>query len=160
MSTKNLPYIFINQLRLSRYPGLDIVDGAILAYCRSLVISKNEKVIRKRKMVDDEEYTWIDSAHLIRSMPLIKINNVRSVRFRLGKLVKAGLLERCTESKNIPYYKLTFKAIKMYKKVQYGSYYQAINKTKTVHPTIVTDQSKDIESDDQSKKDAIDILNQ
>ena len=119
---KHLPYIFINQNRLSRYPGLDLIDGAILAYCRTLVISTNKKIVNKRKIVDDVEYTWINSAQLIRSMPLIKINNERSIRSRLSKLVKAGLLLRYDESKNMPYYTLSYNAFKMYKKVQYKPY--------------------------------------
>lgn len=77
--------------------GLDLVDMAIVDYCRDFFHSP--KTTRKT-MEDGRPWYWIDYAHLISEMPILGISDQDVLSRRIRKIADTGVLERFVDKKN------------------------------------------------------------
>jgi len=84
--------ININQLVLAKYKNLDVADGAILDFLGHLCGSAHPAVVKKRIVEKDKTWTWVNLAHLIQEMPLLRVSATSSVSRRLTKIEKEGFL--------------------------------------------------------------------
>ncbi len=87
--------IFINQKAVATHfkdANLDLIDMAVFDYCRDIIASPNVKL--ERVLFAGKLHTWINYAHLARSMPLLGITANDVVRRRINTLVDAKLLIR------------------------------------------------------------------
>jgi hypothetical protein len=91
-------HISINQRSvITNGLGLDLVDMAIVDYCRDFFNSpKTEKKANK----DGSSWYWIDYRHLMNEMPILGIQNQDVLARRIWKIVSSWVLERFVDKKN------------------------------------------------------------
>ena len=71
--------------------NLDIIDFAIIDYILTWFFADNNK--NKKIISENEEYTWINYNHLIKELPLLRINDKGGISHRITKLKKEGFLK-------------------------------------------------------------------
>lgn len=85
--------IVINQKALTEIaPDLDLVDCAILDYLYHLCGSPSEAIVKQRVTNDAGTWTWVNYAHLMADMPLLRIKSGGALSRRLQKLEASGFL--------------------------------------------------------------------
>jgi len=70
--------------------GLDVIDAVILRWITDFY---NTGRMKTRK-VNGKEYFWINYQTIINDLPILKIDNRRSLARRIDKLVDCGILEK------------------------------------------------------------------
>lgn len=101
--TINQHAIFVNGL----VNKTDAIDWIIVDYLKDFALYK-----KARKMVyQNQEYIWLNYAHLINSLPVTKINGKSPISRRISKLKKLGLIKTYKDEDNTLYYTFTDKLI-------------------------------------------------
>jgi len=102
-------FITINQQVLSE-TNLDIVDGAILDYIYFYCNSQNNKV-KSQRIIETQEnneiWTWINYQSLLIDMPMLKINSISTISFRIDKIEKAGYIKTKRFKHQKKYFQMT-----------------------------------------------------
>lgn len=98
--------------RISISLGLDLKDLHILGWIQDFWPEM------KKKIIDGEEYGWIQYSYFIRDMPIVEINTPDGLYRRLKNLEKIGLLKHKgvkNSEGSFSYYKITEKIVELLK---------------------------------------------
>lgn len=93
--------ITINQ-RILCHTSLTLSEAAILNCLISLCNSTNSQVKQHRR----EGYTWVNSRHIIKELPLLRTNAKSTIIAKIHNVRKAGFIEIRKNRKNWLYVKL------------------------------------------------------
>ena len=95
---------------------LKINDALVLDYLRDICISQNSKIISKRIKKNGFVWTWVDYSHLLKEVPILKINSRSSISRTVKNLKEAGFIENTKENGRKLYFRLLEKVDNLYYK--------------------------------------------
>lgn len=101
--TINQYAIFVNGL----INKTDAIDWILIDYLKDFALYKNAK----KKAFNNQEYIWLNYAHLMLNLPIVKIRTKSAITKRLAKLKALGLIKTIQDHDNTLYFTFTDKLI-------------------------------------------------
>lgn len=95
-------------------PNLKMDDALILDYLRDICTSQNSKIKNKRISYKENIWTWVNYDHLLKEIPVLKINNKSSLTRTVSKLKKAGLIDTTKQNGRKLYFRILDKCDNLY----------------------------------------------